>query len=1656
MSTNKAKSIFVKILKGIGWFFLGLILLLIVIILSLRIPKVQQLITEEAVKFFKNKVDTEASIGRLYVNFPKTIVIEDIYIEDLQGDTLIYSERIAVDTDLWGLLDNRFEINDLEVEELTSNIYNTSNDSTFNYQFIIDGFATPVDTVAATPPKDTTATQPFTFAIYEATVKDSKVEYQDLYNGMRLFANIGGFHVSLTKFDLEELAIGIEEITLTDSEGEFVILKHTEQDTTTTTQPLNLTGKSLLVDNVEFTFEDKPGALKVFTDIGHVEGDIKEMDVNQQIYRANNIAILNSFVSIDQFSTSDTTTIVADTVTTATVELLAGTKKGVIKNTSFRFYDHNARPVPGFDPAHMWFQQLNADLESVEFENGYAQGEVKQLSANEKGGMMLKQFQTTFKYGPEESYANNLKLITDRSNISVDFNVTYPSIEALQNNPKAIAVDAEFLRSKIDLQDIFYFQPALKQDMPALANEFSQVIVEGSVEGELADLDVRQLELEALRSTQMQLTGNIKGLPDANNLAWKVSLEELTTTRRDIQSVADTLIPPNIKLPSQVTISGTSEGNMNDFKTRVKLSSSYGDANAHVRLIKQTPERYAYKGHVEADSFNLGTLLSQEAQMGAISLSADIDGEGFSPAEIKARIEGEVSSFFYNSYAYNNLSIDGSIEGMQFQGDLVMEDPNLDFDFHGLVNLNDSIPQYSFILDLQALNLQALNFSQEDLKVRARVVSDIKASTIETLNGTLEIEDMVINRAQDIYRLDTFLLAATTEKEITDITIFSNVIDAQFKGNFNLGTLPEVLEKHINRYYSLAGVSDVSDLTPQQFDFNINVKRPRFFSEILIPGLEEFEPGPINGSYNSEQWALDVSVKIPRIVYTGTIVDSLNIHLYSNEEYFGYETRIAQLGNGNIGVENVYLTGVVEAGHIETDLMIKDNAGENKYMFGGIFISGEEYYRFQFTPGEFVLNYEDWKIKPSNTIDFYPSGIWVQNMILTNDDQRIAVESAISQENDSTLNAEITNFDLSFIGKLEESEEYMVAGILNGDIDLVMETSKSAFTSDLSINDFSFKGDTLGNVTLQAAQVGGNRYNLDLNIKSQLNNLQMEGYYLADSVPDMYFDVDLVRLELASIESFTMGQLQNMDGFLTGDLQIRGSVSDPDIMGGIRFNQASFSTSIFGSQMSIDDEIINFNRSGITFDDFTITDVNDHTARIDGRMLTSDYVLYELDLDVTTNEFMLLNTTEDQNELFYGRLEVNSRASIRGTSVNPDIQLNVSLKDDSHLTYVIPEEEIQLQEREGVVEFFDKDQENDPFLQEKGVSATADSIKGTLKGIDLTAKIDVNRSNTFSVVIDPVTGDKLTVQGDANLTFGIKPTGDMTLTGRYEVYDGQYNLNFYGLVKREFDISEGSYLIWTGDPLNARVDITATYTVSAVYEIPGSNEVSSQKVPFIVYLDIENELLNPEISFRLGLAEESAASGAQAFVSTVNKNENERNTQVFYLLLFKSTKDLESFSTTGGGGNIAESTARSSASKILSNQLNRLAGKIEGVELSLDLQSYNTSGDASGGTTQLELGLSKQLFDNRVIVKVAGNFGLEGQEAEQQQNLSDFAGDIKVEYKITEDGRFRLVGFRQNEYDNLLQGEIIKTGVGIIFVRDYDAFRELFSMKEKDNNEEGE
>jgi translocation and assembly module TamB len=160
--------------------------------------------------------------------------------------------------------------------------------------------------------------------------------------------------------------------------------------------------------------------------------------------------------------------------------------------------------------------------------------------------------------------------------------------------------------------------------------------------------------------------------------------------------------------------------------------------------------------------------------------------------------------------------------------------------------------------------------------------------------------------------------------------------------------------------------------------------------------------------------------------------------------------------------------------------------------------------------------------------------------------------------------------------------------------------------------------------------------------------------------------------------------------------------------------------------------------------------------------------------------------------------------------------------------------------------------------------------------------------------------------------------------------------------------------------------------------------------------------------------------------------------------------------TNPGGGGIG-SSARSSVSKVLSDQLNAMSGRyIKGVDVNVNVESYedNSKSGKDKNTTKVNYGVSKQLFNDKVKVQVGGNVDVEGTGA-SKNNLGNVAGDLSLEYKLSDDGRYLLRGLRKTQYEGAIEGELTRTGAAIVYVHDYNNFWDLFKKPApvKPNNE---
>jgi hypothetical protein len=438
---------------------------------------------------------------------------------------------------------------------------------------------------------------------------------------------------------------------------------------------------------------------------------------------------------------------------------------------------------------------------------------------------------------------------------------------------------------------------------------------------------------------------------------------------------------------------------------------------------------------------------------------------------------------------------------------------------------------------------------------------------------------------------------------------------------------------------------------------------------------------------------------------------------------------------------------------------------------------------------------------------------------------------------------------------------------------------------------------------------------------------------------------------------------------------------------------------------------------------------------------------------------MVLNSTKSQNKLYYGKLNVSTNLHIAGTELRPVVDGSLTVNDGTRLFVVVPQENPGLVQRDGIVQFVDMDApENDSLF------LAYDSLNNAnVKGMDVTVNIEIKKEAVFNVIVDPANGDFLNVRGEAQISTGVDPSGKITMVGNYTLVEGSYQIS-YNFIQRKFDIVPGSTIVWTGEPTTAQLNVNAVYIANTAPIDLVEQQISAtpgvikayylQKLPFEVHLNLTGELLKPVVAFDILLPSDKnyavsndIITAVQSRLDQIRQDQGELNKQVFAVLLLGRFVGENPFKSEGASFD-AKSYARQSVSNLLTEQLNQLAaGLIQGVDINFDVTSTD---DYTTGSLQrrsdLNVGVSKRLLNDRLKVSVGNNFQLQGAQNTRAQN-NNMVGNLAVDYQISRDGRYMLRFYRRNQYEGIVDGYIIETGLSFILSADYNRLMELLHKR---------
>lgn len=1644
--------------KIVGYTIVGLLLLSLLAILAIQFPAVQTWATAKVTEAFTDQLKTEVRVGGVDIDFFKTAVLEDIFIADQRGDTLLAAQRLGVDIGIFDLFESEIFLNKIKLEKATVRLLRSETDSVFNYQFIADAFASDA-------PPDTTAT-PWTFGALKLELNDVRFEILDEGPGrFQLLTNLPSFTVTADELDFAEQKIALERLELNLAAVTFrQLLADSTQILPQAANeiPLEFPGIGWTISVEKVRFEDNrlalfdDNSLRLENALDYSNLDLGNLNLSINDFRYADDGILGE---IENLSARDASGFQLDKLA-AEVQVLPDRIQlnSLLLRTPLSEVKNDTRLI--FNE----FNDLTAFLDKVKLasdfgESRLAVSDLLMLAPALRGIENLK-----FPEGEILRLDGQLALENEKLILAgLTFAASRPGFTSGGENIRleasgSIAQLTTDPRYDLRLQRLSVSYPALRNhlrnvELPVGLEAFGRTELSGNFAGTLADLTATGIRLTTQSATRFSGDLHVTGLPDVDRTIFDLKIKDLATRSADLQGFAETPLPPQLDSLGLVQFSGSFQGTIRDFDLAGLFQTGAGNAGTDLKLKFNDDYSFAsYRGRLAANGLHLGRVLA-DTSLGRLWLDAELDGEGLALNELNTTMLGQVRKAEYRGYEYQNLKVDGRFVQQQFEGEMAMQDENLSFALAGKVNLNDSLPDFDATVRIDTINLRNLNLSEQELGLSGQVAAQLRGMQLDDLQGVATLTDFAISGdAQNYFDRKIVLEARQFGNGKRALLFDADFLQARVEGQYQFGELPGLVVSYVNDFFPVEGLVELPDslgspqpeMADQHFDFDFRFTDLASLAGVFFPGLSAIDTTAyLRGKFNSEEKQLDVSGAFPNIEFEGNTLDSLLFSVSGNRRRLRSSVAMRNLRAGTLNAPFFDFGTRLADDTMRLDVAVLDDSLGTNFKWGGMSVELLDDYLLVFDPS-LVLDGEMWKVSPANAIYFSRKSLKISDLEFRKNKQLITVNSVgEAPPNDlASLQLRFANFRLSEVSALLNNPDLHLEGALDGQFNLLEPLQHLHFTADLQAQGIVLNEQSVGNLELDAAQSSPqNPVELMANL-SGANQANLTGRYAVDS-EQLDLQAKFGKLNLVLLDPFLNSLIRDSEGHVAGGFSVGGKMDSLKLEGELTTHRVSTEVLLSGTRYSTDGNTVRFSEKEIDIGQQVIADAQGRKATLSGRVLHDFFDNIRLDLRAQTDGLQILNTTRKESELYYGKLFASADVKITGTAELPRLDVLATTLDSSLLHVEPLIADLAVVQEDYVIFANPNEYEPDSLtILEKRVGAAQG-------GFDLSLVLEVTPDAVLNVIIDPRTGDELFCSGRGNFIVKMNPAGDLSVTGTYVIEEGKYTFSYEGLVNREFEIRKGSSLSFAGDPYDARFDIVAVYkTRATTYELINNESTldevtlaaSKRRTDTEVLMNIGGNLTEPEITFDVELPNSQGGlvdNLTARKLADLRDDPTELNKQVFGLLFFNSFIQSETGADLAGVG---ESVALSSVSDLITNQLNRLADRfVKGVDLTLGFESYRSAGQDAGTVTELQVGLSKQLFNDRLTVRIGGNFNLENsqQSTLEEGGYSAIAGDFVLEYKLSEQGNYLLSVFHKSDYNSIIDANSTKTGVGVIYRKSY-------------------
>ena len=1312
-----------------------------------------------------------------------------------------------------------------------------------------------------------------------------------------------------------------------------------------------------------------------------------------------------------------------------------------------------------FDGVHLRFANITGDFKNIHFEKDTLSADIN-FGTKERSGFEVKKLKAAFKFTPEIMEFKQLELVTNKSRLGDYYAMHYRSFNKdMGDFLHSISLEANFVNSQLNSDDLAFFAPELK--------EWKRVFeLKGIAKGTIDNLTAKKM---LIKSGNSFVDGDIalKGLPDIKNTFIDFETNELKTTVADIATIIPslkTVTQPNLGRLGNINYKGNFTGFIQDFVAFGTIKTNLGIVTGDINMKLPENKPAVYLGKISTEGFKLGEFINTK-ELGTIVFNGKLNGIGFKPKDVKANFDGNIRSLEFSGYKYQNITIKGDLGKNLFNGVASINDPNLILnDLKGSIDFSGAQPKFNFDADLAKADLKKLQLTLDDFVLNGHFNLNFTGKTIDNFLGSAKIYNAVLLHNNVPLSFDSLLLESFYINNAKLLTLHSNNIDAQVSGQFKIVELPDAFKVFLSHYYPAYITKPGYTVIDQDFSFLIKTKEVDGYMQLIDKKLKGFNNSFILGNLKLKENQFNVNANVPDFSYDGKIFNNIRLESKGN-----LDTLVAKIDVDDVQInDSLHLpaTNLVFSSHNDlTDISIKTSASKT---ISGAAINAQvqtmrDGVKIHFSPSSFVINDKKWQLEKDGELVLSKSQVSASEVKFVQGDQEINISTEPSETgntNDIVVKLKKVSIDdlVPLVLKKPRLE-----GQITGTVRIADPFGKPFIESDTQIEKFGLDGDSIGVVNAKATYAAASGIvKFKVGAENKENNFSIDGSYNTKDSTDSQADIAIVsnKLDLKILNNFLNGIFSDIQGVAnTNDLRVFGNSKHLSITGTANITEGSLKVIYTQCKYKFKNESVIFNPDEINFGTITLTDTLNNTATISGKMYHHFFNDIGFDnIKMETKKMLVLNTTKKDNNAFYGKVIGKATLLLNGSAedITMDITGEPSRTDSSHI-YLLSGASVE----SGVVDYID-------FIQFG--TEMENSYKGKLSSnIVVNMALTANPSCKIDVILDESTGDIIKGEGNGLLKIRVGNKEPLSINGRYDITKGEYTFNFQTYLKKYFTVNSGS-ITWSGDPVNAQIDIIAEYLAKNVDFSTISQTLSSAggktnafniKSDLKVLAHLTESLLKPVIDFEFQLPENSQLRSDFFIVKRLQQyqeDKNDLNKQVTSLLLFNSfISNTQGFLTANSGTNVLYSTIGGMVSSALSGFFNKFLQKyIKNTSLYFDLNtSYGSSADLQANVAQLQAaaksGFIFTLLKGRLIISAGVNVDYNNPYINYARNNNVLVTpDITAEFIINKDGSIRVVAFNRTNYDFI--GQRNKTGVNLSYRKDADKLSGLFKVNKSKKN----